>query len=222
VGNWPSVGQATQRLCKTLERALAGRLERLWIVIAGWQLYRRGKRPRAFGLAIEKLRDHSAPTLLKLPRHSGRQCSLITAPEGHLSSEEQRALINKIGFTQADESERAMVAEMRKVTDRTNVVGRHCMCVMLPPPEIGWARIRYDSPTVEMGYLVSKRETLPFPAAFTPWILAEHLTMAPSIMSGGKFETQIGPWLLQIEGTRREQGHLQALQFSQQRPPQPK
>ncbi len=210
VTNWPSIGPAIQRLVTDLELAMARlmperlRSAPLSIVIAGWQLYR-AKRRRTFGLIIEKLRDDAAVTIKRLPRHFGRGCALITEPE-YLSSDEQNTLLNVIGPATADETEQAMIAEIRRVAEEAGLgrVGPHCMCVMLPPPDLGWARVRYDSPVPDVGYLVSSRGADPFPAAFTPWILTQDLTMAPAVHSGGCTTTQIGPWQLRIEGSPQE------------------
>lgn len=228
VANWPSVGQAVERLTSGLEAAMsrltpaAWRSEPLTIVIAGWQLYR-AKRPRVFGLTIAKPVGLSAPAVVRLPRHLGRRVVLITEPDGHLSSEEQRAVLAVVPGATAVVAEQAMVAEIRKVAARTDVVGPHCLCVMLPPPWVGWAKVRYDSPHLDVAHLVTEQATLPIPAAFTPWILTERLTVAPSIISGGGSETQVGPWRLQVEGTgeRLDPHAPMGLQFTQDRPPQP-
>jgi hypothetical protein len=227
VANWPSVGQAVLRLAIRLEAAMRRLTPTAWrsapvtIVVAGWQQYRT-KRPRAFGLTIAK--SAGRPTeVMRLRRHLGRGFGLITEPDGHLSVEEQRAVLDVVRQVTPVDAERAMVAEIRKVAARTDVVGPHCMCVLLPPPWVGWARIRYDSPSPDIAHLISERATLPIPIAFTPWIVTERLTMAPSINSGGNAETQVGEWLLQIEGTgeRRDPREPLGLQFTQDRPPQP-
>lgn len=216
LANWPSAGQAVSRLANRLEAAMSSSVT---IVIAGWQLYR-NKRPRAFGLTIAK--PPSRPTIVRFPRHLGRGFGLITEPDGHLSTEEQRAVLDVVRRVTPADAERAMVAAIRKVAARTDVVGPHCMCVMFPPPWVGWAKIRYDSPSPETAQLVSKRAKIPIPIAFWPWVVTEGLTMAPSIISGGSSEMQVGSWLLQIDGTSEHRGPILNLQFTQERRPRPK
>ena len=131
-------------------------------------------------------------------------------------------MLDSIRGVTAVDAERAMVDAIRKVAARTDVVGPQCMCVMLPPPSVGWAKIRYDSPSPDTAHLVSERGTLQIPIAFSPWIVTEDLTRPPSINSGGNSEMQLGPWLLQVEGTGDRSGPVVGLQFTQDRPPQPK
>jgi hypothetical protein len=228
VANWPSIGQALLRLASRLEATMSRLTPAVWrsapitIVVAGWQQYRT-KRPRAFGLTIAKPKGRLTE-VLRFPRHLGRGFGLITEPDGHLSAEEQRAALDAVRQVTPVDAERAMVAEIRKVAARTDVVGPHCMCILLPPPWVGWARIRYDSPSADMVHLISERATLQIPVAFSPWVVTEGWTMAPSINSGGNTETQVGEWLLQIEGTgeRRDPRAPLGLQFTQDRPPQRK
>jgi hypothetical protein len=227
VANWPTIGRAIQRLKSGLEGAIATlrpmrwRTEPLSIVIAGWQLYRK-KRPRVFALEIEKAAGRNSPVISRLPRHIGVGWRLLAAPSGHLSLQEGQALVEAIGSGNGGGADHAMVAAIREVSARTNLVGPHCMCVIVPAPQFGWMQVRYDSPTVQEGYLISKRGTRRFPKAFAPWILTEDLTMAPSILSGGGTKIQVGYWLLNIEETLGVGDSNLSVQSAQQRRPQPR
>jgi hypothetical protein len=224
IANWPSVHEAVARLVKGLEEAsrqspAVWRAVPLDIVIAGWQQYRR-KRPRAFALTISNA--PGCPTVVKrLSRHFGRGVWLVTAPDGYLLPGEQIALNDVVRQVTPAEAERAMVAQIRNVAARTSTVGPHCMCVS-SAARVWGVRIRYDSPNPDMGDLISDRVTVPIPIAFSPWIVTEHQTMAPSIIIGIGPEVRAGRWRIQIEGTgERCDPGAPWVQFGQNRPPQP-
>ena len=96
VANWPSVGQAVLRLAGRVDMAMSrlSQAARLSIVVAGWQQYRT-KRPRAIGLTIDRPLGRLTQ-VLRLRRHLGRGFGLITAPDGHLSDEDQRLVLDRV------------------------------------------------------------------------------------------------------------------------------
>jgi hypothetical protein len=211
LGKWPSVGQAIQRLGEELYSVMPRlkpkhlSFEPLTIVIAGWQIYKR-KRPRSFGMIIEKPVGSGLPAGHGLPRYAWRQIHLCVRPDGYLSNQERINLLDSIAQTplQADE---LMIAELRRIARKYKGVGNHCMVIFLPSPQRGCAQISYDSPDRQTAHLlISKQHTRAFPIAFTPWIVSEDVVQSPSIHSGGDTELQCGPWRVEITGTTGSYG----------------
>ena len=227
---WPFFGTAVKRLSDAISgtmqklRPVDSQSVTLKLVLAGWQLYR-SKRPRPIMLTIVWQPGRASCHVDPMPRFLGRRAYLQIEPDGFLTKDEQQALLRSFQGRDALGIENGMVSALRLVAARSTGVSPDCICIMLPHPSLGWARIRYDSPVPQRRSLVSSAQSINIPIAFTPWIITQGGVLAPSIVSGPcATETPVGPYRLRIEGTgpRTDPSQPLALQESQQRPTRPK
>jgi len=231
VPDWPRMRDALQRLTEAIDTVVS-RLGRpalesfyLGVAIAGWILRRR-KRPRAFGQVVCWRGDSRSPVITRSPRHFLEESRfwLVIEPDGYMSNDEGNELVRAFmtAVRDPDAAEQAVIAGLRRVAlRRTGVVGPHCMCMLLPPPRIGWARVRFDSLGPQRVAVAHSRDSVVVPVAFSPWVVTQDQTLAPATVSGGPLTVPIGPWELRIESPTLPNSGIRALHFSQQRRPAP-
>jgi hypothetical protein len=132
--------------------------------------------------------------------------------------------LHRLCTTLAQNRTRPLVDAIRVVADRSDRVGPDCMCIVLPPPHLGWAEVRYDSPFAQFGEVITPDGSrLPIPAAFSPWVVTRGSLLAPSIIGGaGDWQADVGPYLVTIRApTHASHGTLSGLS-SQKRPGVPR
>ena len=223
---WPSIGIAVRTLAEEIEAAYKrlGRPARkrfyLGIALAGWQVSRR-QRPRVFALTIRKHDGLPSPKVDRVRRHLGRGGGIFDEPEGYMEPPELDASVRGFidGLKQDPKTaEQAIIDGLRTVAKRNRPkIGEDCMCVLIPPPHVGWARVRFAPMAAHRGTLKHAKGRTDLPIAFSPWIVTQGMTMAPSIMVGGQ-SVDIGPWKLEIEAPESDQGGILSIISSQSRP----
>jgi hypothetical protein len=225
---WPSIGEVVEGLAGSVAAAFARLTPKSWqdspltIFGAGWQLYRK-KRPRPIAFTVSKQEGVAPVTIDRLPRHIGSRVYLSALPDGQISREEHRALLQEIVNSPPSHSDRIMVSFLREISKRETTVGDQVTCVQIGHPREGVARVRYDSLVEDRVQLTMARGSLTVPVAFTPWIVTRGLSAAPAVL-GGSATTQldIGPWTLDLGGGPPSHNTgLIGLHSSQMRPRRP-
>ncbi len=112
-----------------------------------------------------------------------------------------------------------MVGAVREAASQHDVVGPDCMTIHVPSPRL--------SREVTCRYVPSAKPEVASTEsafAFTPWIIAPDMKVAPTILNGFTFEVPSGPFNFKIEGSQalhfQEDGSLFMFR-SQPRPPFP-
>lgn len=207
LAKWCSVGLAEQVLASELNASfskltvipIAKRLP-FEIQIVGWQ-WGRGKRPRPFLSSIQKRENTSAFILTHSVRHLGRNFFVAVSPEANTHFIGKPSLLASLrGIKCADDAERALAKAIHEASLRTPLIGPNCMSILLPPPHLRQARIRYIGAPA-FAQLISASDParrLTFPAAFSPWVIGPGLIHAPSIISGG-FTDNVGGFEVRLE-----------------------
>lgn len=162
------------------------RVEPLAISIGGWQ-WTRKKRPRPILVSVEKGRGKQAFEVRRLvPRHLGRTSVLAVSPLGHLNALEIEALAHSADLDHPGTTENRFIAEIRKVSLRTDSVGADCMSVTLLHPWSWQIVLRYDP------YLPGTERPK---AAYTPWLVGSNVLVGPARVRGtvtGRFLSAAG------------------------------
>jgi len=206
--DWPSLGEALTQLRDAVPSAMARvrpawRKEPISIVVAGWQLYHR-KPARPFVQIIHKLDVSGTVRVETAPRHLGRGLYLSSEPDGHLTESELRQLLKTLAAQPIKNRMATLVGAVRKVASSSSLVGAHCMCTVLPPTHLRWARVSYDSPTQAYGQLQSANAgIITMPVSFSPWVISRGRTTAPMVQAGsGTLELGLDHCTLTVESPK--------------------
>jgi hypothetical protein len=115
-------------------------------------------------------------------------------------------------------AEQVFVDAIRDSARERRVVGPDLMSIGIPPPTVRdrTVSIRYRSAYRNRGAIVGADVRIPVSVAFTPWILSPGCIQAPSVVTGGTFESTCGPYRVQIDAPQTVQG-VSAMS-SQERP----
>jgi hypothetical protein len=176
------------------------------VFVSGWQWSR--KRVRPLIAWVGKPRNALSIELGYTRRHwywerdQGKRFRFIVGaePATNLSDAQRKAMAEKLAGCNADQAERVMVDVIREVSRSVPEVGPHCMSVLLRPPALFGARIRYiplDGPALAV-VSASDGPTFTVPAAFTPWIVGPGVTLPPSLIAG-QWSVQIGHYTIAFE-----------------------
>jgi hypothetical protein len=230
------IGQSLTMLKKGLENAP---VEPKWssdwkassfdVCVSGWQRSRKRWRPVLGWLS--KPKDALTIELAYVPRYwhwdrnqqqKGFKFKVGAAPDSNLSHPRRKVLVEKLTGCSADQAETIMVEAIREVSRSVPEVGPHCISVLLGPPSVVGARIRYiplGAPALAVVSM-SGGPTLAVPAAFTPWLVGPGVIFAPSI-AAGSWQAQIGHYQIALEAPEPAGPGIQALLSGQQRPKLP-
>jgi hypothetical protein len=224
------IGPAIQRLDAGLravfsaDRRADARTAMFEILGAGWQWDRAG-RPRPILIGLRKNAGSLDINVWRSPRHIGRDFIFAATPEGNLSDSEVAATrVAAKGVRSYDDAERVMVEAIRRVSERLPCVGSNCMSILIPPPTLGWVRIRYipvspASLAIQSRYDGTVRAVAP--AAFSPWVVSSGLVHAPSALTG-QMTLQVDNFNIYLEAPEPGGGSLIGAIGSIERPPEPR
>lgn len=204
------VGQALIKVTEALNNApVETKLRVHWIaqsfdlLIVGWQWTARRSRP----ILASICKDTNSTTFRLEYRarywfyeRRGLRFYVGAAPAGNIDRPAIRALSDRLVNRQPDEAEMILVEAVRDTAKRMPQVGPHCMSVLIMPPNVGSARVRYlplGSPA-NASLERSDGKTINFPVGYSPWIVGPGLISAPSVLSGG-MELVLGPYKVVLE-----------------------
>ena len=112
----------------------------------------------------------------------------LNAIPGHwLSQSEHDRLGGLLGEAESEEdAARRLVWAVRYVAARpTPKVGPHCMCIILPNPDVHRELfVRYDPLTEARATITSGKDKVEVPAAFTPWYVGPRIHAPPRTIVG--------------------------------------
>ncbi len=197
------------------------------VALAGWQRKVTGSHARPIFWSIDRDRTGTFAATSEFPRHhigSGFFFSAIPR-NSTLRMEELATLVDHLrsGAASNVEASQALLVDAIRLaaSRRPQVVGPHCMCVLLYPPRGDITFIPapalveqrpfpppFDNPLLQTTMVIhpasptDRRETAPANAAYTPWLIVgddmvvTHTlvqgTSAPMIYSRGAFEFHVG------------------------------
>jgi hypothetical protein len=153
----------------------------------GWQWTRRGlARPVLFGVVKKQVADRFEVDYG--PRRMGRECFISATPDTNANLIDKLSLGARLKKCRSvDETEQLLVDTIRDVASQTPVVGVDCMSILLPPPSVGPARVRYlgtNEIAVQVVLPDGKTQSIKPPTAFSPWIVGSMAVHAPSVFNG--------------------------------------
>jgi hypothetical protein len=227
---WVHIGPAVQRLGKRmrealrpLERSAEAKQARIEILGVGWQWSRR-KPPRPIMLGVKKAPGSGTVETWYGPREMGRKFLTAATPDEDLRQTEAEAMRAGLrGDSSADSAEGVLVKTIRRVAKRSPYVGPDCLSILIPPPSVGWARVRYlplsaTSVTIRDS---SGRVRQSLPAAFSPWIVSRGLLHAPSVLIG-QMVLNLGGFVVHLEAPEPKGPGLRAVMSRVRRRPEPR
>lgn len=201
IPRWSHIGPTLTRIQKGLEQVF--RSKRLTknarrmpfeLAVAGWQWNRRGQ-ARPTIAVVGKEKGKSSVTIARLPRAEGWLGRGIGCPTSHLTSSDIESMKEDMGKANSpNEVKMVGVNGIRRVSNRTSVVGPDCMSVFIHPPGLGRVDITYfprQDWQMELGAAGSKANTTWTPAIFSPWVIGRGALQGPMAQSGG--------WTLQLD-----------------------
>ena len=188
------VGRAVSLLCSGLTAAALS-APSMWrdapveLAIAGWQWARRKRRRPIY---ISVYRDGSGEFVAeRSPRHNPPGFLLVAMPTGYLSRQEELDLVEVLKALNPVDVERALVAAIRRVADRSPKVGADCMRVLIPPPEYRSVFVTFDSSLPVLANVRLASGSVTVPSVYSPWVVGPGLVLAPSLLGGGS-EVTVG------------------------------
>jgi hypothetical protein len=126
--------------------------------------------------------------------------------------------ISQLEFGDMDACEKALVAAIRRVADRSPLVGADCMSILVRNEAKGAIRIRY-LPRFEYRHrLPTSLGDIFVPAAFSPWLVHPGFTQQPSVNIGGGWSEFCGV-SVEIESPPVPRSPIALGIFHQRRPP---
>jgi hypothetical protein len=237
------IGQTTAMLLEEFQKSELAKLKEPFELLAtGWQ-WKRGRRPLVgrrqpcpMSWTITKGFGKKFSTrVVRSPRywHWNHQVQFAYVPACNLSDTARESWFANArdetkGIYQprkiAEAFERAAIQTVSSVGAANPSVGRNCMCVLIAPPDQNaFVRVRFSACEPHWGQVVGKSfKSKPLPAAYTPWVIGPHSIHRPSIHIGpGSLEMNIGPFVVEIEGTEKSFDGVIGAIGSVDRPPRP-
>lgn len=151
---------------------------------------------------------HGFTVTRAIPRRGPRKVYLSSIGDDQLSDAEFRELAATAEANDADldATEDALASAVELVAGRSCLVGPDSTAVAMPYPTIGWARVRFRSPSpatamTTTGDLVE--------VGFVPWIVGGGLIAPPSAVIG-QGELVLGSFRIRFDGPRPDSGLLAA------------
>jgi hypothetical protein len=228
---WLDIGQAVDLLRREL--GALNLVDRLDVMVAGWQECKRGMRPICW--AIEA-RGTTATAESPLHRYwhyerspdGGRYYYVVEIPGdpgAWLSPSQLEFLIwlLRLAVSSQETAVRRLIWAVRCVAGRTSAVGADCMCILLPNPnKQPELFVRYEPVTEGRAIITGGKRGVEVPAAFTPWYVGPRIHAPPRTIGGGGVGLMLNH-IRVIELTPPMPKGTGLLSFSstQQRPPDP-
>jgi hypothetical protein len=228
-----------EKLNAAASTAVPQKWQRQWhadpfdLCVAGWQWRRNTFRP-----IIASLSKPENSTTFELvysdrywfcerePFADGPRTTFKTrtfaAPRSNISRLELQSLVDRLQDQDADRSEAILAETIRDISTRVPQVGPHSMNILITPPSVGRARVRYvpAGGPPQAAARTSSGHVFVAPVAFSPWLVGSGMICPPSIQSGIS-EVRLGPYTVVLEAPASSGTGLIAMMSSQQRPPRP-
>jgi len=239
---WLDLGMSVRLLKERLDAAPATGIPSMWakqwvdqsfdLCILGWQ-WKRG-RARPIIEALNKPRGSLAFSIERRPRYwywerrtlnDGSlgiiKFSVRAAPRENISRADLQDLVARLQDGSYDAAETELVRTVRQVALHVPQVGPDCISILIAPPTIGQARVRFLPLNSHEAILQTASQNRRLTVAYTPWFVGPNLIVAPSLLAGpAKTEFSLGPYQIHLEGVG-DSGGLLALHFGQERPKAP-
>jgi hypothetical protein len=108
-----------------------------------------------------------------------------------------------------DAAETELVRTVRQVALHVPQVGPDCISILIAPPTIGQARVRFLPLNSHEAILQTASQNRRLTVAYTPWFVGPNLIAAPSLLAGpAKTEFSLGPYQIHLEGVGDSGGLL--------------
>lgn len=190
-----------QTLIWRLRTALAAaqlplRARVLEVSLSGFRI----RRHRSIPFQLELAWNRKGPRiggLMRRPRALGER--ILVSEIGDVFPQGQVVEHIKAGASGSPEPEPLLAGLMHAVrlrSTQTKTVGADLMTIVTPNPlrsrEILWS---FEPANAHMAYVVGGKETIAFPAVYSPWILTPSSVHCPSVGTGG-METHAAGWTI--------------------------
>ena len=223
--HWLDIGRSLQCLKDSLDSAertdVQPRLRDDWLarpfdlLVTGWQWNKKG-RTRPILASLSKLPNSASFELKYEPRHwyFGGRFMIGAAPAGNICNSKMQSLKDELPSKSTEEKESLLVETIREISVSCPLVGPNCMSILLLPPSLAKAHIRYI-PVTSAYAVISGSQPYRLKVAFSPWLVGLNTIIAPSIMSGS-WNTSIGPYSVFLHAP--ENPKVRAVFSGQERP----
>lgn len=144
------------------------------------------------------------------------------APACNVNRARFEILVKELVNSDVDQAEGMLAQFIRETSLTVPEVGPHSLSILLDPPDIAQARVRYlptGSPAIA-SVTSAQGGTFIVPAAFTPWLVGPNTILARSINSGS-LQVHLGHYTISLETPELRDPGILGLLSSQQRPKQP-
>jgi hypothetical protein len=236
------IGLSMQLLKEKLDLAWADAIPEKWrtqwndasfiLLVQGWQWSRRNERPILEWISKEP--GETSVEIGRRPRYwfwersrisdgtRGIRFSVGAAPPGHLSSSALQEVVAQLQDCPHDSAEAILVRAIRMVSSQVREVGPHCMSILIAPPSIGQARIRFLPATPHEVFLATSTARMPLTAFYAPWLVSSDFIGAPSVLTGpGQTTVPLGRYQVHIEVDSAAAGPSIHTSQKRPRPPHP-
>lgn len=224
---WRNIGQTLRLFRSELGRACsqARAPEQqyfLALAIVGWRLKWKRKSQfvsSPFVAEVIKAAGSASVRVLMPPRrwYLG-QMMMWETRRGHLTLEERHQLGDGLSIahtdslTKADYNEQVFTEAIRSVSARSPGVGPDCMSTLIPPPKVGWIRVRY---------IPNESSPAHSSVAYSPWIVGPRNILAPSVMRGTGWNIPLGQFSVVLEGPQMVPPDDRVISWESQTRPKP-
>jgi hypothetical protein len=228
---WFDIGQSVDLLRQEFEAL--NLVDRLDVMVAGWQEYKRAMRPICWGI---EARGTTATVESPLHRYWHYEKSPDGRPSSHLfeipgdpgawlSPSQLNFLLGLLTpvISSPEAAVQRLVWAVRCVADRTSAVGPDCMCILLPNPDVRPELfVRYEPVTEGRAIITGGKRDVEVPVAFAPWFVDPKTHHPPTEIIGGQAPFTLGHIRVVLQAPRVPKGKgIVSGFFTQRRPPDP-
>lgn len=198
------------------------------VTISGWQRGKRAWRPILYYLC--DLGEGSYYTGFGWSRRHGWERGMFyldfVPRRNPLFPSEVRELDDRFKQPHTEEGARVLIGDyIRRAADRSLVVGRDYLSILLPPPGARFIETRYvangASSSIhrsdELNIASALGSKRPGPVAYSPWVIAPGFVRSPSLLIGSS-SFPIGDFTVNTLGPEGPTGRTIFLVLSQHRP----
>jgi len=226
---WLDIGRSLELLREKLDGAGAEVQKNLrpdWrrkpfvVVVAGWQWDKKGHtRPILAGLSKRANSETFGLGYESRDWYLGGRFHLIAEPSSNIGQARMHQLVDELSSKSIDETEMLLVDTVRQVSACNPHVGPHCLSILILPPGMAQARIRYVPASPSNVILRSTSSEFVLTVAYSPWLIGPKMLAAPALISGKGSDASLGPYHVHIEGP--DHPNMLNVMISQQRPKAP-
>ncbi|HEY2016364.1 MAG TPA: hypothetical protein VGH38_22825 [Bryobacteraceae bacterium] len=179
--------------------------------VVGWQWSRNRYRPVVAG--VSKAPGSTAFRIEYLPRYwhldrgrpgprgrRGFRFNVTAAPDTHISRPQLQSVVNRLRDIGPDDAENVIASTLRELSHTNPDTGPHCLSILLHPPPIARARVRFLAglPPPESAASPSGNGHGHVLVAASPWLIGPS-GISPPVPLTGRTELRLGTYVVSME-----------------------